>query len=422
MRTSVVVGVAAVIAVVATAAVALSPGGSNPGPQARDGLSDHQGDRKSTTAARKKPARRNGPPGGWPFPPRSAPSCDRKAGDSSELRSQWAAAKPGQTICLSTGDYGTFRAGSKSGVVAVRPQPNALPTMSLDFSGARNVRLEGLTIRGGSLTGDTRNVTLARNRFTSHLQIIGLVHSNVVLARNTHNNIDSQPGEPPGRIHLAYSCSAHSGVTIRNSLLSGGDSDGVQAGCGVNIVNNEFRNIQAGGGANHTDNIQLIDAPGSVVRGNWIHASGETQGLGAYDGLVRATIEDNVVDIRRASGIEIYSDRGSTVRHNTLKYYPPGCFFGEPCGAIDINRKSQDDAGEGTVVVNNVATAVIVQSGSTVAERHHNLVRRYVRRGDRRRVPRFAGGSSPGSYGGFRLAGGSPGERAASDSQDVGIR
>ena len=99
-------------------------------------------------------------------------------------------------------------------------------------------------------------------------------------------------------------------MTIQNSLLAGGDSDGVQSGVGVNIINNEFRDILEDG-PNHTDSIQLLGARGSVIRGNWLHNN--TSGIVAYDSVDQALIEDNVIDLPdRPWGIELYSDTGST--------------------------------------------------------------------------------------------------------------
>jgi hypothetical protein len=185
----------------------------------------------------------------------------------------------------------------------------------------------------------------------------------------------------------------------------------------VNIINNEFRDILIGGG-NHTDAIQLLEAPDSVIRGNFIH--GTETGIVAYDSITRATIENNVLDIYRPWPIELYSDDSSVVRHNTLKF--GACQFNLECGQILISRKSADDAGHGTVVVDNVATSVEIDAGSTVGERHHNLLREGPAAGDFRGAPTYAGGANPTTYLGFRLAGGSPGKNAASDGGDVGIR
>ena len=69
-------------------------------------------------------------------------------------------------------------------------------------------------------------------------------------------------------------------------------------------------------------------------------------------------IEDNVVDIRRPWGIELYADRNSIVRHNTVRHYPDSAcdFTGIECGQIDINRKTVNPAGTGTQVYDNLTT------------------------------------------------------------------
>jgi hypothetical protein len=336
-----------------------------------------------------------------------------------DLGSVLSAALPGAVICLASGDYGSFSGASKPGLVTIREQPGASATIRLNLSNASNIVIDGLTIDGGTLSGSTRDVTVRNSVFTRHVTFRNLANANVVFDHNSHNDIDS-PGqtESPARIHLSYSGSTHSGVTIQNSLLAGGDSDGVQTGVGVNILNNEFRDIVQDG-PNHTDAIQLLGARGSIVRGNWIHDS--STGIVAYDGLSQAVIERNVVDLpgRRPWGIELYSDEGSLVAHNTLPY--GSCDFNLPCGIINLSRKSQDDAGVGTVVIDNVATEVSLQSGSTAAQRHHNMLRRSAPTGNFLGTPAFVGGASPGSYAGYLLAPGSPGKGAASDGTDVGI-
>jgi hypothetical protein len=221
-------------------------------------------------------------------------------------------------------------------------------------------------------------------------------------------------------VHLAYDSTTPSGVTIANSLFADGNADGIQTGVGVNIIGNEFRNLYEGSCSScHTDPIQLIDAPGAVVRGNWVHDTAD--GIVAYDGLRNATIEDNVVELVHGRwGIELYSDQGSVVRHNTL-VYGTGCEYA-PCGWIMLDRKDQDPAGSGTVIEDNIATAITSDDGSTAAEQDHNLVRRQVRHGDRRGTPRFIGGANPTAWWGFALAKGSPGRGAASDGGDLGIQ
>jgi hypothetical protein len=358
-------------------------------------------------------------PGSVPPPPvaPAPPRCDVNATPAS-LDDVLDAAPAGQSICLAAGDYGSFGGASKDGPVTVRAVPGVVARMRLGFSNASNLVLDGLTISGATLSGSTRDVTIRNSAFSGPVTIRGLANANVVLDHNTHLNIDAGgQTSSPARIHLSYSGSTHSGVTIQNSLLAGGDSDGVQTGVGVNIINNEFRDILQGG-SNHTDAIQLLGAAGSVIRGNYIHHS--ATGIVAYDGLTRATIERNVVQLpgRRPWGIELYSDDSSIVRHNTLAH--GSCDFNLPCGIISITRKSQDDAGHGTVVIDNIATQISVQSGSTIAERHHNLLRQGAQAGDLIGVPAFVGGATPAAFAAFQLTPISPGVNAASDGTNVG--
>ncbi|WP_233582710.1 right-handed parallel beta-helix repeat-containing protein [Corallococcus sp. CA053C] len=345
-------------------------------------------------------------------------TCDRLASNAATLASQWSAATAGQTICLASGSYGTFSAGAKPGVVTVKPQSGATPTLALHFNGANNVRLEGLTLTSAALLGSTRNVTITGSRFTGAATIDGVSQSNILFDGNTHLNINAPTGAAPARIHLPYSSPTPSGVTIQNSRFEGGDADGIQTGVAVNILNNQFKDIQENG-PNHTDAVQLLGAPGAVVRGNYFLNC--ASGIVAYDGVERAVIEDNVLDLRgRPWAIELYSDDGSIIRHNTLQHGV--CDWNLPCGIIDITRKTADDVGRGTVIVDNVATEISVSNGSTVAERHHNLLRQDAQSGELTGVPVFMGGAAPTDRSGFRLAPGSPGKGAASDGTDLGVR
>jgi Right handed beta helix region len=353
-----------------------------------------------------------------PAPTPSEPACTVEATPAT-LADSFAAASAGEVICLATGRYGTFAGAPRAGRVTIRAQEGATPRMKLDFREASNLTLDGLTIPVARLTGVTRDITIRNSAFTGPLSIDGLVDANVLLERNTHLDIDAPDGSgPPARIHLSYSAPRPSGVTVRDSLLAGGDADGIQTGVGLEVVGNEFRDIVEHG-PNHTDAIQLIGARGAVLRGNYIHDS--STGIVAYDGVERVLIEDNVIDLpSRAWGIELYADEASIVRHNTLK--PGACDGNLPCGIIELNRKPEDAAGRDTVVTDNVASDISLQNGSAVGARHHNLLGAGTALdGDLRGSPRFAEGADPTTYDGFRLATGSPGKDAASDGGDIGI-
>jgi hypothetical protein len=150
------------------------------------------------------------------------------------------------------------------------------------------------------------------------------------------------------------------------------------------------------------------------IAANYVHeaAGCDTQGLTSYDGGTNGVIiEDNVVDITRPWGIELYADRNSIVRHNTVRWYGPSdCNFHIDCGQIDIDHKDQDPAGTGTQVYDNIATVDFTNGSTGVA--HHNV--------DPERA-RFVGPLS--SYVGFKLASDSPvGHGAAHDGTDAGAR
>jgi len=334
-----------------------------------------------------------------------------------------AAAGDGQTVCLASGDYGLFRGLRRDSPVTLLAPKGVTALMELSLAGASNIVLDGLTLSGGSISGTTTNVTIRNSTFVGSTTIDGLVNANVLFDHDTFNNIDVPEAGTPARLHLNYDSPLPSGVTIANSLFSGGDSDGVQSGVGVTIVDNEFRDILGKGGANHTDAIQLIGAPNSVVRGNYIHNS--ESGIVAYDGLEHALIENNVIDLTQPSAgrpwaIELYSDVGSVVRDNTLK--TADCDYGLPCGTIDLNCKEGSTPGYETQVYDNVAAWILAENGSTLMPPHHNLVTRDWQDEDVPGSPSFAGGPDPATFEGFYLAADSPGKNAASDGKDIGVR
>jgi hypothetical protein len=378
-----------------------------------DGANDYPADLGCVSAADDDET--NSPPP--PLPPPSG-GCDRNA-TPTNFATQVTAAAPGQTICLATGDYGNWTGTDKA--ITIKRANAATPTMRYTFAaGDGNFTLDGLSGMGGTISSGASNITIKNSAFNTYAQFKGLVNSNIMFAGNSHNHINSPSGAPNARIGLGGNSSTHSGVTIKNSLLRGGDSDGVFTNVGVNVISSEFADI-CPSGPNHTDMIQFADpgdpslgATGAAIRGNYFHSGTcGTQTVASYDsGTRNVLIEDNVIDTRRPWGIELYSDQGSIVRHNTLRWYPDSqCMFtGQECGRIHVTRKSADPPGSGTQVYYNVAV-VGVGGGSTVARNDHNVDPEMVT---------FLGPLT--SYAGFHLAAGSVGKGAASDGSDVGIR
>jgi len=344
-------------------------------------------------------------------PPPSG-SCDLNA-TTSNFASQVSAATAGQTICLASGNYGTWTGTNKA--ITIQAATGATPTMRYSFgSGDSGFTLDGMTGMGGTFTSGASNVTVKNSAFNTCAQFDGSL-TNVVFDGNTHLNINATCGN--SRLGLNAS-----GVTVRNSLMQGGDSDGAFVSANnVLVENNRFIDLCDVGG-NHTDGLQFAD-PGdpsggwnAVVRGNFFSFNGcpndYAQALSSYDGGTNgALLEDNVVDTTRPGGIELYADQGSIVRHNTVRWYPSTvCAFNAQCGYIEVTRKSADPASVNTQVYDNVAR-VSVSMGSTVARNDHNVSGESVT---------FVGPLN--TYAGFRLAAGSAGKGAASDGLDVGVR
>jgi hypothetical protein len=368
-------------------------------------------------------------PDGCPAPTPVPPTgCDRHATPST-FASQVSAATAGQTVCLASGSYGTWSGTNKA--ITIRNAEGAAPTMRYSFgSGDYGFTLSGLSGMGGSISSGARDITVKNSAFNTYAHFNNLTNANIVFDSNTHINIDSPSGAPNARIGVGGGGTTPTGVTIKNSLMRGGDSDGIFIGATLNVLNNEFDEICDGGGPNHADMLQFADpgdaagGVGGVIRGNYFHSSATcgVQALTSYDsGTKGVLVEDNVLDVRRPWAIEFYSDESSIIRHNTLRYYPASeCIFNIECGQIDITRKSHDPVGTGTVVVDNVATRVSARNSSTLAERHHNLVRSGAAAGDLTGIPVLVGPLT--SRSGYLLSPGSPGKGAASDGLDIGIR
>ena len=354
-------------------------------------------------------------------PAKAAEVCDRSATVSS-FASELAAASAGQTICLASGSYGTFAGTGKA--VTIRAAEGASVQMRVSLgSGDSGFTLEGLSGMGGMIANGATNITIRNSAFTSPIDIGGAGTDAIVLEANTHNwSVGPSSGADNAKIYLENSLTgtlAAPSVTIKDSEIANGDLDGIHfgGGSGYQILGNRLVNL-CDMGANHTDNMQFDTSTTTQVRiaGNYVFApqSCGTQGITSYDaGTSGVIIEDNVVDIRRPWGIELYADRNSIVRHNTVRWYPDsGCDFGGiDCGQIDINRKSANPAGSGTQVYDNLATRVNFSNGS-MGEAHHNVSGRdavYVGPDD--------------SYRGFALSSSSPvGVGTASDGLDNGIR
>jgi len=304
--------------------------------------------------------------------------CDLNA-TTANFASQVTAATAGQTVCLASGNYGTFNGTNKT--VTIRAATGAAPQMKISLgSGDTGFTLDGMTGMGGFI-GGVSNVTIKNSVFTDTLDTGG-VNTNVVLDGNTHNWNAVYSGGLNAKIYLDDDGNATLGspsFTIKNSQIKNGDLDGIHIGdgSGYQIVNNTFDNL-CDRGTNHTDNLQFDTTVITQTRiaGNYVHAIGtscETQGITSYDhGTNGVIIENNVVDVPRPWGIELYADVNSIVRHNTLIFHPSSaCFFNTTCGKINVTNKSGDPVSTGTQVYDNLAVADI--GSCTGCSVHHNV-------------------------------------------------
>ena len=350
--------------------------------------------------------------------------------DPSTFAGAALAATGGQTICLKSGNYGTWSGTDQA--ITVTAARGATPRMAIDFTtDAEGFTLDHLSGLGGYIGAGASDITIENSTFTASppytgaegltglLDIQGAVTGIFIKHDNFTYPYQSAPSGYNSKLFLnTEGASPGSAVTVENSSFANGDLDGIHFGGGSGdlIENNFFTNL-CDRGVNHTDNIQFQSGTEINIIGNYIREARAcpTQGITSYDGGTRGLlIEDNVVDVARNWGIELYSDEASIVRHNTLIWHPPS-YAQFPndggTGQIDIDRKSQDPAGHGTKVYDNLTTDVDFSNGSTGSQ-YGNVS------GER---AEFVGPLD--RYSGYALSSQSPvGIRAASDGSDAGAR
>lgn len=347
-------------------------------------------------------------------------SCELEATPSS-FAAQVSAAVAGQTVCLASGSYGTWKGTAKA--ITVTAASGASPTMTVNFgSGDSGFTLSGMGGMSGDITTGAHDITISDSAFTDTLDINGVANANILLDHDSFNdqNMNSTCTNEPARLHLSYGSTTPSGVTVENSEFvdpPGGLSnpkDGIQTGVGMVIKNNLFENI-LDSGCNHNDSIQGVGARGVVAEGNFF--INDADGFVDFDDPTNDTITDNAstrIENYGGATVVLYGDLNSTVEHNTsdnglsmLLSYKTGAGY----------RGSS----KGTVIRNNVGPVSADDPNDHPASVTHNLYSG-ASSPDINGSPTFAGGSSPTTWSGFELAPGSPGYDAATDGSSVGIR
>jgi hypothetical protein len=340
--------------------------------------------------------------------PGAASAADRTATPTT-FASVFAAAQPGDRVLLESGAYGqrSFTT-DRSGFVTLRPAAGATVTLNPSVNGGSYVRFEGFSgpsaLTSMYIGGDAHHVEAVDSRFTGSVAVRTYEmapNTGIVFARNTHIGINPGNGYE-GRITI-LDTAVNTGIVIRDSLFDGGTSDGVQdAANGVQILNNEFRNIIVST-ATHSDAIQLYGSRNSVVKGNYIHGSDVS--VMAPDGGQNNQILDNVfVGRGYRPAVQLGSQTNMLFAHNTVR-------------GIDVkfDRKTNSSTNSTGVGRDNVLVNSTIQAPTTMCtncQLVNNLASGAV----------LVGGASPTTYPGHVLAPGSPGTGDATDGGDRGVR
>ncbi len=339
-----------------------------------------------------------------------------------------AAATAGQTVCLATGDYGTWTGTNKA--ITVTAAAGASPTMTVDFaSGASGFTLSGMGGMSGTIDSPANNITITGSVFTNSLVLGGispLANANIVISYDSFSDgfVNPTCSAQPAMLHLAYASTTPAGITIKDNIFAGGNKEGVEGGpSGVTVEDNVFYDLLSEGSCNHMDSIQGTNTTGFTVVGNL--CEDDFICFADWDGSRDDTVTDNacITPMGSDACLALYGDIDSVMNHNTA--------VGEATGrqnVTDMSIKPSSDCPPsegctdpvGTVLENNVGAqgwpttplAAINRSNLFSGASSPNIDGR----------PTVVGGSSPTTWAGAELASGSAGLDAATDRLSVGIR
>jgi hypothetical protein len=355
--------------------------------------------------------------------------CDLNA-TTSNFASQVSAAQAGQTICLASGNYGTWSGTNKA--ITVKAAQGATPTMTNSFTSGGGFTLDGISGMSGTIYSTAHDITIQNSTVTGEEDV-----------RTSGAGILFDHDHFPafvGTVRLLHT-ETSSSMTVQNSTFDNpnhlsGVADGIKCDAGpMNILNNDFSGIndEANGSGNHGDPIQN-DGGTCVMKGNYFHdmLNSATCSYGEWDGGSGTVFENNVVEGGPSNGcfdgIDLLDDHGGLVDHNVFSY---GSCLAYACGTIMLGGKTSEGAGSGTVIRDNICTNVGNGDGGLNGTYYedHNLCRNGAGgtgdlgtgAGDIKGSPTFVGAANPTTFAGYALAPGSPGIGAASDGTNIGI-
>lgn len=386
-----------------------------------------------------------------PVAPASSPppsgGCDLNA-TTSNFPSQFSALQGGQTLCLASGNYGTWTPGSKSSRVIVKAASGADVQMTVDFKSSGNITLDGIDkLANATIEGTSHDITISNSNVLAPGGSI-VVHadqmngsSNLLVDHDTFAGQTCAASGAQGRIaveNIGDNNSSPLGLTISNNVLSGGTADGIRpdSGAGIQILNNQFLGFNNTLDETcHTDAIQEYGSATHLnIKGNFFYNSIDMAGcsFSAWNGSDFTNFEDNVVAGTPNDGcysaLDLHGDNNSTVIHNTFEYgaCEPHNDSTSPCGEIDLAWANPGPvAGSGTIIRDNILTDVSLDCGAvgcpSYSEDHNLFHSGGTGTGDKTGTPQFTGGAAPRTFAGFALAPGSPGVGAASDGTNMGV-
>jgi hypothetical protein len=348
------------------------------------------------------------------------------------LESALQSAAGGSTICLSSGTAGQIDLYSVSPSSNVTVQPASGATVYLGNidvgANTHNVTFTGFSGLGGVGIGSSgasccTNLSFTHDTFTGESYVRNVVNSNIMFAHDTFNNINECSGCFEGRIEVVSSSGSQpDGVTIENSIMSGGNTDGVQDhGSGTQILDNEFANIiESNCGGIHCDAIQTVGATGTVIAGNYFHNT--TDCFLMDDGGANITIKNNECGPMASDSsfwIQFGGISGITFTHNTITGTTAGS-YGTDNGNPSSNVTWTNNIEYSTPSLNPGQSL----SGTTTED--YNLVQSCTAplcggSHDIKGLPTFVGGAQRSTWAGFALASGSLGLANASDGLNRGI-
>lgn len=236
------------------------------------------------------------------------------AADPSSLNGVLAAAKPGDTVNLVAGRYGTVAIKSRT-----FSPPLTVVAGSATLTGVQITNSSGITWTGGTLTGDPANTAAANYGITATL-------SKAITIDSVHIS-----GYRVGIVFNQVTGGAITGNWLSNMSTDGAD---LAASRNITVARNACSDFAPTATA-HPDCIQLWSvaglAPAADITITANTSVGSMQGISLFNhvangvddgGFDRVTVTGNSVFTTYGDGISIYECRGCTVRNNGVNSLP----------------------------------------------------------------------------------------------------